>query len=69
MISQQTSDYEAELLIKRKKQTETEAEPTCAGDDDVYLSDDFVQLHQTEAIHAAVGETGNEDIRFMLCGR
>lgn len=30
-------------------------EPTCAGDDDVHLSDDFVELHQPEAVHAAAG--------------
>lgn len=26
--------------------------PTCAGDDYVHLSDDFVQFHQPEAVHA-----------------
>ena len=32
----------------------TVAGPTCAGDDDVHLSDDFVQFHQPEAVHAVI---------------
>lgn len=37
------------------RQRGSEAEPTCAGNDDVHLSDYFVEFHQPEAIHATVG--------------
>lgn len=41
--------------LKSTNPPETEAWSTCAGDDDVHLSDDFIQFHQPEAVHAAIG--------------
>ena len=35
---------------------------TCAGDDDVHLSDDLVQLHQPEPVHA--GRRRNKEAMF-----
>lgn len=31
---------------------------TCAGDDDVHLTDDLVQLHHSEPVHAEGGRVG-----------
>lgn len=47
-------------LLRSTKHARTRQElegekPTGAGDDDVHLSDDLVEFHQPEAVHAAVG--------------
>lgn len=41
--------------------------PTCASDDDVHLSDDFVQFHQPEAIHAVIRRETTKNMRLMRC--
>lgn len=41
------------------------AGPTCAGDDDVHLSDDFIQFHQPEAVHAVIRTQVTNSMRLM----
>lgn len=55
----------AQKLKKSTNPPETEAGPTCAGDDDVHLSDDFIQFHKPEAVHAAIGTETLKSVRLM----
>lgn len=55
----------AQKLKKAQIPPETEAGLTCAGDDDVHLSDDFVQFHQPEAVHAAIRTETLKSVRMM----
>lgn len=50
---------------QRQRPRETVAEPTCAGDDDVHLSDDFIQFHQPEAVHAVLVRKTIKSVRRM----
>ena len=69
-ISQQFKNYVAELLFlfwlrEEDKQRVMRPKQTCARDDNVHLSDDFIQLHQPKPIHAAIGRKTITSIRLM----